>query len=50
MTAQEKIPKNVKKEAQIQLKEELEEASLGADPGTPKPVFVSSHLSAKKNE
>lgn len=37
-------------EAQIQPKEELEEANLGPDPGTPKLFFISSQLTAKENE
>jgi len=32
----------VKKEAYILPKEELEEVNLGADPGNPKPVFISN--------
>ena len=40
----------MEKEAQIQPKEELEEANLGANTGTPKPVFISSQLSTKENE
>jgi len=50
MMAQDEIPKEVEKEAQIQPKEELEVVNLGVDPRTPKPVFLSSQLSAKEKK
>ena len=42
MMAQEEILEDVEKEAQIYPKEKLEEVNLGADPRTPRPVFISS--------
>ena len=50
MMAQDEIPEDVEKEAQIQPKEELEVVNLGADPRTAKPVFISSQLSAKEKK
>lgn len=46
MMAQEEILEDVEKEAQILPKEELEEVNCGADLGNPKPVFISSQLTA----
>ena len=40
----------MEKEVQIQPKEELEEVNLGAKPGPPKPIFISSQLSTKERE
>ena len=42
MVAQEEIPGELVKEAQIQPEEELEEINLGAKLGSQKPVFISS--------
>ena len=39
-------PRGCGKEAQILPKEELEEVNCGADLGNPKPVFISSQLTA----
>ena len=46
MVAQEEILEDPDKEAQIQLEEELEEVNLGVGLGSPKPVFISSQLTA----
>lgn len=46
MLAQEEILEDMEKEAQILPKEELEEVNLGAEPGNPKPIFISNQLSA----
>ena len=40
----------MEKEAQILPKEELVEVNLRADPGNPKPVFISSQLLAHEKE
>ena len=40
----------MEKEAQILPKKELEKVNLGADLGNPKPVFISSQLSARERE
>ena len=48
--SQEEILEDMEKEAQILPKKELEEVNLGADPGNPKPVFISSQLSARERE
>ena len=50
MMAQKEILEDVEKEAQIQPKEELEEVNLRANPGPPRPVFISNQLSVKDNE
>ena len=42
MMAKEEILEDPKKEAQVQLEEELEEVNLGVDLGPPKFVFISS--------
>ena len=46
MMAQEEIPKEPVNEAQIQPEEELKEIDLGTEPGSRKPVFISSQLVA----
>ena len=46
--AQEEIPKDMEKEAQIQPKEELEEINMGTNPGTPRPI--NNQLSEKEKE
>ena len=48
--AQEEVLKDVEKEAQIQPKKEFEEINFGVDLETPRPVFISSQLSAKEKE
>ena len=48
--AQEEIPEEPVKEAQIQLEEELKEIDLGTEPGSQKPVFISSQLVAQEKE
>ena len=48
--AQEEIPKEPVKEAQIQPEEELREINLGAELGSQKPVFISSQLMAQERE
>lgn len=40
----------MEKEAHIQPKEELEEVNVGASLGPPKPIFISSQLSAQEKE
>lgn len=50
MLAQEEILEDMEKEAQILPKEELEEVNLGAEPGNPKPIFISNQLSAQERE
>ena len=50
MVAQEEILEDPDKEAQIQLEEELEEVNLGVGLGSPKPVFISSQLTAQEKE
>ena len=47
---QEEIPKEPVQEAQIQLEEELKEIDLGTEPGSRKPVFISSQLVAQERE
>ena len=48
--AQEEIPEEPAKEAQIQPEEELKEIDLGTEPGSRKPVFISSRLVAQERE
>ena len=48
--AQEEIPEEPVKEAQIQPEEELKEIDLGTEPGSRKPVFISSQLVAQERE
>ena len=50
IVAQEEILEDPDKEAQIQPEEELEEVNLGASLGSPKPVFISSQLTAQEKE
>ena len=50
MMAQEEIPEEPVKEAQIQPKEELKEIDLGTEPGSRKPIFISSQLVAQERE
>ena len=50
MMAQEEIPEEPVKEAQIQPEEELKEIDLGTEPGSRKPVFISSQLVAQERE
>ena len=50
MIAQEEILEDPNKEAQIQPEEELEEVSLKASLGSPKPVFISSQLTTQEKE
>ena len=50
MMAQEEIPEELVKEAQVQPKEELREINLGAELGSQKPVFISSQLMAQERE
>ena len=50
MMAQEEIPEEPVKEAQIQPEEELKEIDLGIEPGSRKPVFISSQLVAQESE
>lgn len=50
MLAQEEILEDMEKEAQILPKDELEEVNLGAEPGNPKPIFISNQLSAQERE
>ena len=50
MMAQEEIPEEPVKEAQIQLEEELKEINLETEPGSQKPVFISSQLMAQERE
>ena len=50
MMAQEEIPREPVKEAQIQPEEELREINLGAKLGSQKPVFISSQLAAQEKE
>ena len=50
MMAQEEIPEEPVKEAQIQPEEELKEINLGTEPGSRKPVFISSQLMAQERE
>ena len=50
MIAQEEILEDPNKEAQIQPEEELEEVSLEAGLGSPKPVFISSQLTTQEKE
>ena len=50
MMAQEEIPKEPVKKAQIQLEEELREINLGAELGSQKPIFISSQLMAQEKE
>ena len=50
MMAQEEIPEEPVKEAQIQPEEELREIDLGTEPGSRKPVFISSQLVAPERE
>ena len=42
MMAQEEIPEEPVKEAQIQPEEELREINLGTESGSQKPVFISN--------
>ena len=42
MMSKKEILEDPKKEAQVQLEEELEEVNLGVDLGPPKFVFISS--------
>ena len=48
--AQEEIPEEPVKEAQIQPEEELKEIDLGTEPGSQKPFFISSQLVAQERE
>ena len=50
MVAQEEVPKELAKETQIQLEEELKEINLGAELGSQKPVFISSQLTIQEKE
>ena len=50
MMAQEEIPKELVKEAQIQPKEELKEINLETELGSRKPVFISSQLMTQERE
>ena len=50
MMAQEEIPEEPVKEAQIQPEEEIKEINLGTKPGSQKPVFISSQLMAQERE
>ena len=50
MMAQEEIPGELVKEAQIQPEEELKEINLGAKLGSQKLVFISSQLAAQEKE
>ena len=50
MMAQEEIPEEPVKEAQIQPKKELREINLGAELGSQKPIFISSQLMAQERE
>ena len=50
MMAQEEIPEEPVKEAQIQPEEELNEINLGTELGSQKPVFISSQLMAQERE
>ena len=50
MVAQEEVLEELVKEAQIQLEEELREINLGAELGSPKPIFISSKLTAQEKE
>ena len=50
MMAQEEIPEDPVKEAQIHLKEELRKINLGAELGSQNPVFVNSQLAAQEKE
>ena len=50
MVAQEEVPKELAKETQIQLEEELKEINLGAELGSHKPVFISSQLTIQEKE
>ena len=47
MMAQEEIPEEPVKEAQIQPEEELKEIDLGTESGSQKPVFISGQLVAQ---
>ena len=46
MMAQEEIPEEPVKEVLIQPEEEFKEIDLGTEPGSRKPVFISSQLVA----
>jgi len=50
MMAQEEIPGEPVKEAQIQPEEELKEINLGAKLGFQNPVFIRSQLAAQEKE
>ena len=50
MTAQEEIPGEPVKEAQIQPEEELREINLGAKLESHKPIFISSQLATQEKE
>ena len=50
MMAQEEIPEEPVKEAQIQAEEELKEIDLGTESGSRKLVFISSQLVAQERE
>ena len=50
MMAQEEIPKELVKEAQIQPKEELKEINLETELGSRKPVFISSQLMTQERK
>ena len=50
MMAQEEIPEEPVKEAQIQPEEELKEIDLGTELGSQKLVFISSQLVAQERE
>ena len=50
MIAQEEILKDPEKEVQIKPKEELEEVNSRTGLGSPKPVFISSQLTAQEKE
>ena len=50
MMAQEEIPEEPVKEAQIQPEKELREINLGVELGSQKLVFISSQLTAQERE
>ena len=50
MMAQEEIPEEPVKEAQIQPEEELKKIDLGTEPRSRKPVFISSPLVTQERE
>ena len=50
MMAQEEIPEELIKEAQIQPEEELKEINLGIELGSQKPIFISSQMMTQERE